>query len=423
VVRRRSRRARAGLAAVALALALAVPGSAQERSESEIARDLREAEAARDQGGSQLGTLRVELAEARTELVALQERLATARAQLRVAEGQLSLAEDALGDAEAARDAAVENLGLAEQLLARAETSLEQEERQFVDQVALAYKYGAASRGSMYLEVIRQARTPNDVAVGLYHLNAVMDYQDAVVQRVSEARAARATLRDQAAATRRAAERREADAAATLGLVTGLRRDARELTDAIADDEARQRAVLEELEADAAEKEDLLAAVSADVERYATELDEARRRRAAVGGFVCPVRPSWFQNDWGYPRSGGRSHQGTDMFADRHTPIVAVADGTVRAVDHTDNYRSGTSSGDLGGRSISVWTASGEYWYFSHLEAVADGMSPGVRVAAGDVIGFVGNSGNARTTPTHVHVGRYVDGQAVNPYPALAAAC
>ncbi len=345
-----------------------------------------------------------------------------ARARLRIAEGQLALAEEALGDAEAARAAALDNLALATELLTQAETELAREEGDLQQQVATAYKYGSA-RGAMYLEVIRSAKTPNDVAVGLYQLGSVIDYQDAVVGRITRLRSDRAVLRDRADDTRVAAEAREVDAAATLEVVTSLRADAQALTDQIAGDEARQAGILASLEADAETQAAVLAAVEQDTERLGTELDEARRRRAAASGFTCPVVPSWFQNDWGFPRSGGRSHQGTDVFADRGTPIVAVADGTVKAVDRTDNYRSGTSHGDLGGLTVSYWTAPGEYWYFAHLDAIAEGIQPGIRVVAGQVVGYVGNTGNAETTPPHTHVGRYVDHRPTNPYPALAAAC
>lgn len=400
-----------------------VAGLAQERSADEIGRDLEDAQERRDRQRAALSELGDEVVRARAELVRLQRDLEQARQQLRVAEGQLALGEMALADAEVARDAAVANLDLAERMLGQAETQLAGEEADLRDQVASAYKYGAAGRGALYLEVIRQARTPNEVAVGLYQLGAIIDFQDGLVTRVEELRADRAVLRDGADRTRRDAEARELDAAATLEVVTRLREDAQRLADAIAADEARQRDVLASLEADAAEQQALVTEAEQEAAELAEELESARKRQAAVGGFVCPVTPSWFQNDWGFPRSGGRSHQGTDVFADRGTPVVAVADGTVKEVDRVDRYRPGTSAGDLGGLWVSYWTAPGEYWYFSHLGTVAEGLQPGDRVAAGDVIGTIGNSGNARTTPTHTHVGRYVDRAAVNPYPALANAC
>lgn len=402
---------------------LAVPGGAQERSADEVARDLQAARTRRAQERGELGSLRSELTAAREELVAIQTRLRSAAMRLKVAEGQLALAEGALVTAESARDAAVENLALAERLLAQAESQLADEERDLGRQVATVYKYGAMGRSAMYLAVIRQARTPNDVAVNLHQLGSVIDHQDQVITRVRELSLDRAELREQADATRVSAEQRELDAAATLGIVTQLRADAEALTREVAADEARQRTILASLEADAAEQGALLAAVERDVAALGTELDAARARRVAAGGFTCPVTPSWFQNDWGFPRSGGRSHRGTDVFADRGTPVVAVADGEVVKVDHTDTYRQGTSRGDLGGRSVTIRTDAGETWYFAHLEAIAGGLAAGSPVSAGQTLGTTGNSGNARTTPPHTHIERKVGGRTVNPYPALDAAC
>ncbi|MBW3621182.1 MAG: peptidoglycan DD-metalloendopeptidase family protein [Actinobacteria bacterium] len=411
------------VAAALLAVPGGAPGSAQERSADEVARELQEAEERRAREQGELGDVRAELTAARAELVAIQGRLAEARARLKVAEGQLALAEGALVSAEAAREAAGENLALAERLVSQAEQQLADEERALGRQVATVYKYGAMGRSAMYLTVIQQARTPNDVAVNLHQLGSVIDHQDGVVERVRELSRDRAELREAADATRVSAEQRQLDAAATLDVVTRLRADAEALTRQVADDEARQRAVLASLEASASEQSALLAAVERDVAALGDELEAARARRASAGGFTCPVTPSWFQNDWGFPRSGGRSHRGTDVFADRGTPVVAVADGTVVRVDHTDNYRSGTSRGDLGGRSVTIRTTAGEEWYFAHLDAVAGGLAAGTTVTAGQTLGTTGNSGNARTTPPHTHIEREVGGETVNPYPALDAAC
>lgn len=421
-------RGRRGVArAVALALVagalLAGPGAAQERSADDLARELREAETRRSREQGQLGSLRSELTAAREELVAIQTRLRDATARLKVAEGQLALAEGALVTAEEARDAAIDNLALAERLVVQAETQLADEERDLGKQIAMVYKYGAMGRSAMYLTVLRQARTPNDVAVNLHKLGTVIEHQDEVVARVQELSRERVELRGQADATRVSAEQRELDAAATLELVGRLRADAESLTRAVAADESRQRAVLASLEADAAEQTALLAAVERDVVALGSELQAARAQRAAAGGFTCPVTPSWFQNDWGFPRSGGRSHKGTDVFADRGTPVVAVADGSVVKLDATDSYRPGTSRGDLGGRSVTIRTTDGERWYFAHLDGVANGLEVGATVRAGQVLGTTGNSGNARTTPPHTHIERSVGGRTVNPFPALDAAC
>ncbi len=133
---------------------------------------------------------------------------------------------------------------------------------------------------------------------------------------------------------------------------------------------------------------------------------------AATPGFICPVAGShWFTNDWGNPRSGGRTHKGTDMFAKRGTALVAVAKGTIR-----------TGNGGLGG--ITVWVNSdyGVNYYYAHLDSIAPGISTGSRVNIGDKVGTVGDSGNARGGTPHNHFGVWVNGW-VNPYPTLARNC
>lgn len=113
---------------------------------------------------------------------------------------------------------------------------------------------------------------------------------------------------------------------------------------------------------------------------------------------------------FGAPRDGGaRSHAGVDIFAARGTPVLAASAGRTRGVRVTE----------LGGKVVwvrdSVRNAS---IYYAHLDSQHVGN--GQRVAVGDTLGFVGNTGNARTTPPHLHFGIYRRGEgAVDPYPFL----
>ena len=135
---------------------------------------------------------------------------------------------------------------------------------------------------------------------------------------------------------------------------------------------------------------------------------------AAISGFVCPVQGgASFIDSWGFPRSGGRRHKGVDMFNSRNTPLLAVVSGTVRF-----------SSNSLGGRSTYVYGNDGNKYYYAHLERHPSGISSGSRVNAGDVVGYLGNSGNARFTSPHLHFEiRPGGGSAVNPYPTVRRAC
>jgi LysM repeat protein len=124
----------------------------------------------------------------------------------------------------------------------------------------------------------------------------------------------------------------------------------------------------------------------------------------------CPVQGAVrFMNDWGFPRSGGRFHEGNDLFAGRGVPAVAVIGGT--AVQTT---------GRLGGNQVKLLGDDGTSYYYTHL----DGFGAAGRVRAGDVIGYVGSTGNAAGGPTHVHFEVHPGaGAAVNPYPRIQPAC
>jgi murein DD-endopeptidase MepM/ murein hydrolase activator NlpD len=130
-------------------------------------------------------------------------------------------------------------------------------------------------------------------------------------------------------------------------------------------------------------------------------------------GFICPVQGgASFSNTWGARRSGGRTHKGVDMFNARNTPLLAVVDGRVRF-----------SSNSLGGRSTHIYSDNGVVYYYTHLERHPSDMKSGQRVKKGDIVGYLGNSGNARYTSPHLHFEIRPNGVAVNPYPTVRASC
>ena len=112
---------------------------------------------------------------------------------------------------------------------------------------------------------------------------------------------------------------------------------------------------------------------------------------------------------FGDPRDGGsRDHHGVDIFAPRHTPVLAPSDASVTRV----------GEGDIGGRYVWLYDSKRSmYLYFAHLET--RDVERGDKVRAGQLIGTVGNSGNARSTPPHLHFGIYSNGP-IDPFHFIA---
>jgi murein DD-endopeptidase MepM/ murein hydrolase activator NlpD len=132
-------------------------------------------------------------------------------------------------------------------------------------------------------------------------------------------------------------------------------------------------------------------------------------------GKTCPINgPTSFSDSWGAPRSGGRTHQGVDMISPRGTPVVAIESGTVARL----------SNGGLGGITVWLRGASGDEYYYAHLDGWAPGLSAGQGVSVGELLGYVGNTGNARYTVSHLHFEHHPGGGgAINPYPLVRSLC
>lgn len=174
-----------------------------------------------------------------------------------------------------------------------------------------------------------------------------------------------------------------------------------------ADLKAQQDAAVKETERLAAAERELEAKLKV------SKAAEAKKLGGSIttnGSWACPVAGTRaFTNDWGMPRSGGRRHQGTDILAPRGTPVVAPVDGTVTQ-----------RSVSLGGRSFYLQGVDGNKYFGTHLNAYGTSGS----VKKGTVIGYVGDDGNARGGPTHLHFEIHPGGgRAVNPFPTLRQFC
>mgnify|MGYP002716023841 FL=1 len=127
---------------------------------------------------------------------------------------------------------------------------------------------------------------------------------------------------------------------------------------------------------------------------------------------VDNIKTRQLKDTWGASRSSGRLHEGIDIMAPRGTKVLSATEGLI--ADLRNN--------NLGGKVIWILGPGGTWHYYAHLDGHKRGLSVGDYVKKGQVIGYVGNSGNARHTAPHLHYGLYLQGKgrgAVNPYPYL----
>ena len=131
-----------------------------------------------------------------------------------------------------------------------------------------------------------------------------------------------------------------------------------------------------------------------------------------------------FVNAWGVARPDDRTHQGVDLMGTKMSPVVAALDGVIETMQ----------KGDRAGYFIKLDHGEGTSSWYMHLNndtpgtddgrggpeyAFAAGLGVGDTVAAGQVIGYVGDSGNAEWGGAHTHFELHIRGQAVNPYSYL----
>lgn len=336
-----------------------------------------------------------------------QERAAALRAQLaqtrtKVAESivRYEEAEDALGVAVNAAVALTRDLEAARAAQAGTDATMKH-------RISALYKAGG---GTALLASVLQSKDPQDLFARAANVNAIVRIDSA----------------------------RNASADSTAGRLEALEEQGRRT----ASEKIRLAAVLDNETAEVArlfnEHNAALAGADATVKRLIEE-QQARARaeaarvlaasQASYGGAVgadgdhvdpfagppgaCPVGAlNSFVDTWHAPRSGGRLHQGTDVFAPKGSDAYAVVDGVVDKV----------SNGGLGGLSFWIRGDNGDRYYYAHEDAVY--VSLGQRVTAGQIVGTVGNSGNAETTPSHVHFEAHPGGGgAANPFLWLAAIC
>ncbi|MFL6202156.1 MAG: M23 family metallopeptidase [Thermoanaerobaculia bacterium] len=133
---------------------------------------------------------------------------------------------------------------------------------------------------------------------------------------------------------------------------------------------------------------------------------------------VQGIRPEQLQNTFDDSRSGGRVHEAIDIMAPRNTPVLAVEDGRIAKL----------FTSKQGGLTIYQFDPTETYaYYYAHLERYADGLKEGMILRRGQVVGYVGSSGNANPEGPHLHFAifrltpekRWWEGAPINPFPVL----
>lgn len=179
---------------------------------------------------------------------------------------------------------------------------------------------------------------------------------------------------------------------------------------------------LEELEVELEAAREELARELDDAEVIVAALEEMGSRQRTIqsdahqGVYACPMDPAvtHFIDSWGHPRSGGRSHRGTDIMGPMGAPVFAFTSGVIERMH----------SSARGGISLYLRADDGSTYFYTHLQGYAPGLSADQRVEAGELVAFNGNTGNARGGAPHIHFERHPGGgSAVNPYPSLVAVC
>lgn len=141
--------------------------------------------------------------------------------------------------------------------------------------------------------------------------------------------------------------------------------------------------------------------------RYGVPL---RKSVASVVGPFPVAGLAWWADDWHACRDGcTRLHEGLDIFAEGGTPLVAAADGIVTQ----------KGEGSLSGLHVEIEDEGGTQYFYAHLSGWAQGLRLGQRVRMGQILGYVGNTGNAISTPPHVHFEYQPNGIPTPPKPLV----
>lgn len=351
-----------------------------------------------------------ELANARADLEDLRDRIAAQQAEVSALQAEAGRIAASIDQVETRISRTQAKIVDKQEQLRDAEAELQATQEQLDRRAWVAYENGPGTS----LEFILGATSLSDLTTRLE-----------IVDRAAESDRG---LIDEILALQERLRRRAVELQGLAKEHRAARKDLLAQNERLQSNLAAAQSVVASLDADIADAQGLVARLEdkAEEERLAALLAQ---KNGSIGGVfnVCPVgRPLGYGDSFGAPRIG-HIHAGIDIFADYGTPIYAAFGGSAEK-----------SESGLGGQAVKVFGGSG-WVYNAHLSAYAGGFPR--QVAAGELIGYVGDTGNAQGTPPHNHFeyhpnvippmdqlwespyGYKVVGDAIDPFPFLNAVC
>ena len=286
--------------------------------------------------------------------------------------------------------------------ITKSEKDLVASQQQLADRLVNVYKEGR-SPTPMYLEVLFSATDISTVIDRLSMLSKVAGQDQALYAQVQKHLDKRKVLQQDLAKKEKVQSQQLVD-------LKSLQADMETKMSAASGQYKALKKRVTELKAEAARQ-----AAAAAAAAVAAKKEAKKKPGVQPGSFVFPVDgPHSYADTWGAPRSGGRTHKGCDIMAARGTPLVACVTGTITSLSRADE--------GLGGRYVWLSGNNGTGYYYCHLDSLASNIERGTHVTAGELLGYVGNTGNAAGGPCHCHFEIHPgEGAAVDPYPTLRA--
>jgi murein DD-endopeptidase MepM/ murein hydrolase activator NlpD len=351
--------------------------------------------------------LRQQLAQKQAELKKATSKLNTMQKQLDQLAEQQNAVEVRLAQLE-------EEIATAERDIARSQKDLDAAREKLAERLVALYKQGSTTSWP-YAEALLGETSITSLLERFDDLSQIAEEDKRLFDEVEDYLVAQQ-------AARRLLQEKQAEQASDLEELGRVQEEASQRFAAVNEEYTALRSQVTKLKADIQKADAAAAAAAAAARRRAIQRmawQQGKRWNNSGGGtiqpppFVFPVNGAHsYINSWGFARSGGRTHKGTDVMAARGTPLVACVTGIISGVSRVDK--------GLGGLTVHIKGTNGYIYYYAHLDRVASSIQVGMSIKAGTTVGYVGNTGNARRGACHLHFGMQPGGGAnVNPYATL----